>query len=282
VRDFGRVIDDDWRFCAICLRGTVSSEELWVFAIERAEDAYNGPLDLLPTTQFKLLTLPFRNPFFAFLNRSASDTRCRLLPRSQAFLLQDVIRYHRALFCAVVVRISDMVDPQVVKARNAQDVKQQYPSRFSNERNLNTIKPEANRLTRPQHTTKHTNIMRTLLGAVGKRTNPVVHDVMPELREHPVQHEEDENPAEFWFGPVCWRGGRVVAVVVTRANHLPDPCNDQGNGYGGESDETALATAPAGVVEDGLEGPLTLVYEVSTCLTCNSYIEVTYSRRGFA
>lgn len=94
---------------------------------------------------------------------------------------QDVVRDYGTLLPVVVIRILDMINAKVVKAANADGVKQQYAPCLGNERNLDGVKAETDGFACTKNSTKHANIMRELLRRVCDRANPVVDDVMPEL-----------------------------------------------------------------------------------------------------
>lgn len=94
---------------------------------------------------------------------------------------QDVVRNHGPLLPVVVVRILDMINAKVVKATNADDIKQQYAPGLGNERDLNGVKAETDRFARTKDSTKHANVMRELLRRVCDCADPVVDDIVPEL-----------------------------------------------------------------------------------------------------
>ena len=178
-----------------------------------------------------------------------------VLARREALALQNMVRDHRALLLVVVVRILDVIDAQVEKHSHAYDVEEQDPARFRDERYLDAVEPEANGLAGTQDSPENSYVVGEFLGRVGERADPVVNDVVPQLREDPREHEENEDPAELRFVPVRGIEGWVVAVVVAHTDHLPDPCDEKPRADACQADQTALAAAPVRVVEDGLEGP---------------------------
>lgn len=81
----------------------------------------------------------------------------------------------------VVVRVLDMVNTEVVKAANADDIEQQYAPRLRDERDLDGVETEADGFPCAEDSTEHANVMRELLRGVCDGANPVIDDVMPEL-----------------------------------------------------------------------------------------------------
>ena len=60
--------------------------------------------------------------------------------------------------------------------------------------------------------------MCELLWGVRERADPIIDNVVPKLGEDPVEHKEEEDPAESRIVPVSGDGRWVVAVVVARAD----------------------------------------------------------------
>jgi hypothetical protein len=129
-----------------------------------------------------------------------------------------MVRHDRSLLGTIVVRVLHMIDSQIVKDAYTNDVEQQNTTRFCDIGYLDGVEPEHNRFTSTKHSSKDADIVRELLWRIGERTDPVVDDVVPELREDPVEHEEYKDPTESRFVPVRGYGRWIVAVVVACAD----------------------------------------------------------------
>lgn len=92
-----------------------------------------------------------------------------------------MVGYNGTLLLVIVVRVLHMIDTKIVERGNTHDIEQQDATGFSNEGDLDAVEAEANSLTRAEHTTENSDVMREFLWGVCERAYPVIHDVVPEL-----------------------------------------------------------------------------------------------------
>lgn len=97
-----------------------------------------------------------------------------------------MVRYNRAFFNVVIVRILDAIDAQIVEDTNADDVEEKYAARFCDIRNFDRIETEYDGFASSEDASKDSDVVSKFLRGIGERTDPVVNDVVPELRENPV------------------------------------------------------------------------------------------------
>jgi hypothetical protein len=83
-----------------------------------------------------------------------------ILPFRQSLTLQNMFRHHRALLTLDIIRILDMVDPQVVKARYTDSVEEQYTARLREKRDLDGVEAETDGFSGAEDAAEDADVVR--------------------------------------------------------------------------------------------------------------------------